>query len=117
MNYMKKPCPDCPFRRDTPPGQFGSCRYETLRSTIGTDDDMRMPGDPIFACHNTPEGREHACAGWLATQGSKHLTVRLAVATGALPASALSPQEGWPDLFTDYDELARVQGRPPAPAP
>jgi hypothetical protein len=65
----------------------------------------------LFACHKSPEGREEACAGWLATVGIEHLGVRVAVATGQLPAEALAPGENWPDLHETYDEMveAKVQ--------
>lgn len=61
-----------------------------------------MPGDPLFACHKTEEGRERACAGWLAVEGVNHVTVRLAVAQGALDPAALSPGPDWPALHPDF---------------
>ncbi len=61
----------------------------------------------------TPEGEERACAGWLAVVGREHLGVRLAVITGRLPAEALDPGPGWPELFSDYRQMATAQGRPP----
>lgn len=64
---------------------------------------------PVFACHMTHEGREQACAGWLAVAGYEHLGVRIAVITDRLPAEALSPGEGWPGLFASYDEMAAAQ--------
>jgi hypothetical protein len=62
----------------------------------------------MFACHKSPQGREEACAGWLAVTGTGHLGIRLAVAFGDLPAAALSPGDGWPDLYEDYDQMAAV---------
>lgn len=108
--YRKYPCAECPFRVDTVPGQFTSERYCVLKDTVGTDDDMRMPGDPVFACHKTAEGKEEACAGWLAVCGVYHLTVRMAVICGELPASALSPGSGWPALHITYDEMRAAKG-------
>jgi len=63
----------------------------------------------MFACHKSPEGREEACAGWLATVGGEHLGVRLAVIQGRLPAEALSPGDNWPELFPDYASMAKAQ--------
>ena len=65
---------------------------------------------PLFACHKSPEGREEACAGFLAVEGGGNLAVRLAVAQGRLPAEALTPGTGWPPLFESYEEMASVQG-------
>ncbi len=33
----------------------------------------------LFACHKSREGKEIACAGWLAMVGHRHPQVRLAV--------------------------------------
>ena len=104
------PCAECPWRRDTPPGQFTQCRYGALQATSegpGHEADLSAP---MFACHKSPEGSEEACAGWLATVGGEHLGVRLAVITGRLPAEALRPGGGWPVLFESYEEMAATQG-------
>jgi hypothetical protein len=108
-----RPCITCPWRRDTPPGAFGIDRYQQLRNTVESPDGG-SPGlaDPMFACHNTIEGREAACAGWLAVYGHGHVRVRLAVATGRIPPEALTPAAGWPDLYGDYDELVAAMAGP-----
>lgn len=63
----------------------------------------------MFACHKSPEGREEACAGWLAAVGAEHIGIRLAVAWGRLPASALTPGDGWPELFDSYAKMSAAQ--------
>ena len=60
---------------------------------------------PMFGCHKSPEGREYACAGWLAVAGADHLGVRLAVAMRTLPGEALSPGADWPELYGSYEEM------------
>ena len=108
MRHAKTPCRDCPFRRDAPAGHFTPARYEALRCTVG-DPGQEAPIDaPLFACHASREGREVACAGWLAVTGHQHLGVRLAVITGALPAEALTPRPDWPALYDSYDQLPDV---------
>jgi hypothetical protein len=104
------PCRECPFRRDTEPGQFPACRYEALQDTAGRPGAEAPIGAPMFACHKSPEGREEACAGWLAVCGYEHLGVRLAVVTGMLGPERLEPAEGWPELFGSYEEMAAAQG-------
>lgn len=101
----------CPFRKDTAPGEFCQSKYDELRNTIGSDENMVAFGQPMFACHKSAEGREVACAGWLATHGQYHLTVRLALAMHHISPEDLRPKEGWPELYTDYDELVREQAR------
>lgn len=105
------PCAECPWRRDTTPGQFPACRYDALRTTSEQQPGAEPGFDaPMFACHKSPEGREEACAGWLAAVGHRHLGVRLAVATGRLPATALTPGGDWPPLFDTYRDMAATQG-------
>lgn len=94
---------------DGRPGQFPACRYEQLENTSGRPGAEAGLDAPLFACHKTAEGREQACAGWLATVGREHLGVRLAVATGRLPVAALDPGDGWPPLFDTYIEMAATQ--------
>jgi hypothetical protein len=107
---MKRPCPECPFRKDTPPGQFSCSRYAALRETAGGPGREIPLGGPVFACHITPDGKEHACAGWLASCGYDHITIRLAISQKQLPASVLRPQPGWPELYPDYASMAAAQG-------
>jgi hypothetical protein len=110
--YAGRPCAECPWRRDTPPGKFPAERYERLRDTSpGPRGESASLGAPIFACHMSHEGGEFPCAGWLATQAHAHVGIRYAVLRGALPKEVLRPGEDWPDLFTDYDEMAARQGR------
>jgi Family of unknown function (DUF6283) len=59
-------------------------------------------GAPQFACHQSHEGGEVVCAGWLAVHGHKHPSVRLGVANGSVPVEALEPGEDWPELEPDY---------------
>lgn len=112
--YVRRPCPECPWKRDSEPGKFPPERYQALRCTSrrpdargGTEAQL---GDPLFACHMTHEGHEHACAGWLAVEGWGHLAVRIAVLSGAVPQCQLRPGPGWPALYGSYAELAAANG-------
>lgn len=107
--HRRHPCNECPWRRDTPPGAFPAHRYDQLRSTAGTPGNEAPIGAPLFACHKSAPGADDACAGWLAAVGGEHLGVRLAIITGALPASTLSPGENWPELFDNFDDMAQAQ--------
>jgi hypothetical protein len=111
LAHAKRVCRECPWRRDTPPGKFEACRYDALRATAGGPGAEVGLEAPMFACHMSPEGREYACAGWLAVAGRDHLGVRFAVALGRLDPAALDPGAGWPELFGSYEEMAAAQGR------
>lgn len=111
LRHAVKPCDECPWRKDQPAGRFPPERYEALRPTSQTRASGTAPyGAPMFACHKTAEGKEIACAGWLAVEGAGHLTVRVAVVQGALDQDALSIGEDWPELHESFAELARVNG-------
>lgn len=104
-----RPCPECPWRVDTRPGQFSACRYDVLADTTGEPGREAHLGAPMFACHKSPEGREWACAGWLAAVGWEHLGVRIAAIVGRLPVSALEPGDGWPQLHASYAEMVAAK--------
>lgn len=62
-------------------------------------------GAPIFACHESREGGEIACAGWLATVGGRHPAVRLWIFNGKISADQLEPKPGWPKLLPDFKSV------------
>lgn len=101
----RRPCDECPWRTDSDPGQFSLERFEALRATSGGPGAEAQFGAPVFACHKSAEGREIACAGWLATAGADHLGMRLAVCLDRLDAAALVPGEDWPQLYGSYAEM------------
>ncbi len=59
----------------------------------------------MFACHQSRQGEEFACIGWLAKVGHRHPAVRLAVAGGRLDPEALEPGVDWPELHDSYQEV------------
>lgn len=106
LPYRTRPCRDCPWRRDAPAGRFPPERYAALADTSGTPGREVGLTAPVFACHLTQEGREKACAGWLAVAGVYHLGIRYAIALRRLPERVLTPAADWPELFTDYAEMS-----------
>lgn len=119
MRYALRPCSGehrCPWRLDSEPGDFPPERYEALRTTSrrpdpnGKGDTDAQLGDPLFACHAPADGKEIACAGWLAVEGWGHVRVRIAVLTGEIPECALRPGEDWPELVGSYAQLATRNG-------
>jgi len=106
LPHIARPCPECPWRRDAEPGKFSQERYRALQATS----DQSGLHAPMFACHMTQEGREQACAGWLAIAGEQHLGVRLAVINHRLDPTALRPRAGWPALHQSYEALVAHQG-------
>lgn len=107
LHHPARPCAECPWRRDQPPGRFPPERYDALRATCRDGDTSFNAGfgAPLFACHKTPEGRETACAGFLAVEGWSNVSVRMAVTAGHLDPDALTPGGDWPDLYGSYEEM------------
>lgn len=63
---------------------------------------------PQFACHQSREGAEIVCAGWLAAVGENHPMVRLAVARGEYPLGALEASPELHDTFSEVIEKLRA---------
>ena len=106
---IAKPCPGCPWRVDkdaTDIPNFSLAKAEALANTSPCEKGFGPSfSDGMFACHQSYEGKEFACAGWLATVGHAHPMVRLAIATGSLSSSALEPSKGWPELHDDFQQV------------
>lgn len=72
-------------------------------------------GASMFACHQSKEGREIACAGWMATVGHRHPGVRLALAMKRLDPAALRPGAHWLALHPNYQQvLKKLRATTPA---
>lgn len=108
MNCRKRPCEECPWRRDTKPGQFPPQRYIDLRSTTGAAGQEAPMNAPMFACHKSSEDETMPCAGWLASVGYYHLGVRIHLMNGRIPREAMEPEDDWPDLVESYGELEEI---------
>lgn len=83
LDYVKRPCAECPWRTDIPPGQFTADRFRALATCA---DDLART---IFACHKSPEKGPFMCAGFLLQQGAHNLTVRMS-------------RQMFADVTTDY---------------
>lgn len=59
-------------------------------------------GSPMFACHQSRPEREVVCAGWLASVGINHPSVRLGIHSGRFAREMTKPGPGWPALHTDF---------------
>lgn len=99
LPYCKRPCAECPWRTDVPPGKFPASRFRAL---AGTAYDMART---IFACHMSKEGGEVTCAGYLIRQGAHNLTLRLAQQRFEVASDA--------PLFPTYRAMAIANGVSP----
>jgi Family of unknown function (DUF6283) len=106
----RRPCTECPWRKDVAPGQFPPERYEELAQTTGTPGNEAPLGAPMFACHKAPDGGEFVCAGWQAAVGLENLTARLAASRGGIDPEGFHPGPDWPELYASYVALLEVHG-------
>lgn len=114
MKACTRPCRTCPWRTDSSADDipnFDPELAERLAETCPHDGIGPDFGASLFACHESDEGREVACAGWLAVVGHAHPTVRMAVLAGQLAAARLTPGDGWPELHGPFEEvIAKLRG-------
>jgi hypothetical protein len=89
----RKQCKFCPWRVDVDPRDIpnGYCEVKHAALTNTVAEPGRIPTDNtlrIFACHETPVGREKPCVGWLANQlgPGNNIGLRLAVCFGRISA-------------------------------
>lgn len=106
---LPQPCPSCHWRvdqgaRDIP--GFSMTKARDLAATCPNEHGHGPTfGAELFACHQSREGSEIPCAGWLATVGHAHPAVRIAVLGGRLSMDALSPGADWPPLHDSYGQV------------
>lgn len=100
---VRKPCPSCPWRVDQDATAIPGFELELAERLEATCD--HEFGTPVFACHQSREGDEIPCAGWLAVYGDRSITVRLMVMSGRVPAEALTPGAGWPALEESFEDV------------
>jgi hypothetical protein len=105
----RQPCASCPWRTDQDARAIPNFSLDLAERLVGTSPDARgygpSYGAPLFACHQSREGEEIVCAGWLAAVGAAHPNVRLAVLSGSIHPNALAPGDGWPELHEDFSEV------------
>lgn len=100
----RQPCKSCPWRIEGAPASgipgFSLELAEGLRNTC----DGRF-GNPIFACHQSRDGAEIVCAGWLAVYGWHSIAIRLKLAAETMRGEDIGPEEGWPALHPTFDDM------------
>lgn len=91
MRQRRKQCAKCPWRKDVDPHTISNGysveAHKKLRGTIA--DGLRLGGElHLMACHESPNGAEVPCVGWLNHQlgVGNNIALRLAVMRGRLSA-------------------------------
>lgn len=89
----RKQCEKCPWRKDVDPndipGGYCATKHADLERTIADPGSCANLGElRMMACHETPEGAELPCVGWLANQigPGNNIGLRMAAMTGRIDA-------------------------------
>lgn len=101
-----QPCPTCPWRKTSTVGGadipgFNIELMRGLSNTVGRGDAFR----PIMACHYSPCGEEKACAGYVAVEGYRNLSVRILASKGEIEMCAIMDECEGLDLWESFDEM------------
>ena len=102
--YMKKPCRDCPWRKDA----VGIFPAEAFRVSAHTSYDMAKH---TFGCHNSGTEKSKTCAGFLLRGASHSLAVRLGQLNGRIVMEEID--SNGLALFPDYKAMAVANGVSP----
>lgn len=103
-SYMRRPCAECPWRKDAKVGAFPA---EAFRHSARTAYDAAMSQ---FACHMAGVEPGATCAGFLLRNADNNLGTRIAVATGRVDPSQVSSDV---ELYGSYREMAEANGVAP----
>lgn len=90
----RRQCAKCPWRVTTNPREipdgYDEGLHRGLSRTIAEPASLAGLGAPlqVMACHETPQGAEKPCVGWLVHQlgPGNNLVLRMRVAAGAIDA-------------------------------
>lgn len=107
---VRAPCASCPWRVDQDAQaipNFDLALAEGLARTCASERGGESVGveEAQFACHQSRDGAEVVCAGWLAVEGRDHVGARVNVALGHVDPAALQPQPEWGPLHGCYAEV------------
>ncbi|PZR93585.1 MAG: hypothetical protein DI537_10430 [Stutzerimonas stutzeri] len=101
----RKPCDECPWRKDAPVGAFPA---EAFRHSAVTAHDM---SSHRFSCHMSGAGKPATCAGFLLRGAENNLAIRVAIMEGRLDPSEVT--DGGVPLYEGYRSMAIANGVAP----
>ncbi len=106
---MTRPCSDCPWRKDAPPGYWHPDHFRDIWRNCQDD------GLNVMLCHKATKAPESErgkmpCIGWSRVMGFDAIGVRMLVLRGALTEADTAPQPGDPELYASFAEMMRANG-------
>lgn len=105
---LRKPCNDCPWRRDAPPGYWHPDHFASISRNCRAD------GLGIMHCHKSarlPREERLVCQGWVRSEGFNAIGVRLAAMAGRVTVEEVEDRDCVP-LYTFDEMLTANRGKP-----
>lgn len=108
---VRKPCNNCPWRRDAEPGYWDPDHFRDIWSNCQDD------GLSVMLCHKAtalPEAErgDLVCQGWARVMGYEAIGVRIAVLSGRLDPAEVCNRgtvDG-PELYDSFEEMLEANG-------
>lgn len=101
--YRRKPCEQCPWRKDLPIGAFPA---EAFRISANTAYDVSTH---LFACHMSGNEKPATCAGFLLRNAANNIGARIAKMRGDIDMAEVSTDS---PLYESYRAMAEANGVP-----
>lgn len=102
-SYRRKPCEECPWRKDRPTGIFPALAFKVSANTAH-DASFHQ-----FACHMSGMGKAATCAGFLLKNAANNVGARIAIARGDIDMRQVSSDV---PLYSSYRAMAVANGVP-----
>lgn len=102
--YCRRPCEECPWRKDSPVGAFPA---EAYRISAKTAYDM---ADSTFACHMAGKENPADCAGFMIKGSYHNLSVRMGLLSRRIIMEKITSDV---ELYDSYREMAEANGVDP----
>ncbi len=103
MTKIRRPCKNCPWRVDAPPGYWDSTHFTEIWGNC-QDDGMHQ-----MACHKSTRESPLPCQGWVRVIGFDAIGVRLLVMIGKVLLTEVGDRSG-PKLFPSFAAMLRANG-------
>lgn len=106
----EKPCKQCPWVRDSDVGGASIPNFDielmrNLANTCppkGTDEDGFRN---VMACHDSKDGKEYVCAGYVSVHGLRNINFRLMVSMNNINVGKVLDNCEEFDLYDNFHEM------------
>lgn len=102
MTAIRQPCRTCPWRVEQHADEIPNFRLDLAERLVNTTSDQF--GAPVFACHQSRDGQEVVCVGWLWRYGQDSIAVRLRLLNKQMAPEELEPDPAI-ELHETFDEV------------